>query len=203
MWDLFKKDARRWVVPQDIAPPEAITPVVLAKLLFRNIPLRAMFFYRLGEWAHKKGIPMLPGMAYRFNYKRYGLEISNYNNVAGGLYIAHVAGTVLMPESIGENCSVVAGVTVGLRNNNTFPRIGNNVFIGAGARILGGISVGDNAIIGANAVVIKDVPANATVVGVPAKIIKIGSEKVSASDDVHDELLDLQQLVEARGILSA
>ena len=178
MWKLFKQDAQRWVVPQQISDPKLITPLMILKLLWRYIPLRAMLVYRFGEWANRNRIPLIPGLAYRFNYKRYGLEIANYNNIKGGLYIAHVAGTVLMPESIGENCTVVAGVTVGLRDGYAFPRIGDNVFIGAGARILGDIDVGDGAMIGANAVVIKDVPAVGTAVGVPAKVIKINNEKV-------------------------
>ena len=74
-------------------------------------------------------------------------------------------------ERIGRNCSIIAAVTLGLRNDHTFPSIGDDVFIGAGARVLGGIRIGDGARIGANAVVINDVPAGATAVGVPARVL--------------------------------
>lgn len=76
-----------------------------------------------------------------------------------------------MPKRIGRNCSVIANVTIGMRNEWVFPEIGNDVFIGAGARVLGGITLGDQAVIGANAVVIHDVPAGATAVGIPAKVV--------------------------------
>lgn len=69
------------------------------------------------------------------------------------------------------------GVTIGAEKEQS-PILGNNIFIGAGAKIIGGVRIGDNVKIGANAVVVKDVPDNATVVGVPARIIKIGEKKV-------------------------
>ena len=73
---------------------------------------------------------------------------------------------------IGENCVIESNVTIGGRNNNPkVPVIGNNVFIGTGARILGDVHIGDNSIVGANAVVIHDVPANCSVAGIPARIL--------------------------------
>lgn len=106
-------------------------------------------------------------------------EISVGAKIGGGLYIAHPIGTVIAAEEIGENCSIIASVTIGMRNKWAFPRIGNNVFIGAGARVLGEIKVGDNAIIGANAVVISDVPAGATAVGIPAKVVRLANKNES------------------------
>jgi serine O-acetyltransferase len=73
---------------------------------------------------------------------------------------------------MGENCSIIAAVTIGMRNEWRFPTFGDHVFIGAGARILGDIELGDDSAVGANAVVVKDVPAGATVVGIPARIVK-------------------------------
>lgn len=93
-------------------------------------------------------------------------------NVGGGCYIQHGFATIIAPRKIGRNLWVNQGVTIGYTNATDCPTIGNNVTIGAGAKVLGNVIVGDNAIIGANAVVVKDVPANAVVGGVPAKIIK-------------------------------
>ncbi|MCB0017124.1 MAG: hypothetical protein KDE09_04990, partial [Anaerolineales bacterium] len=73
---------------------------------------------------------------------------------------------------MGENVSIIANVTLGMRGERRWPRIGDRTFIGAGARVLGNIDVGADAVIGANAVVLNDVPAGATVVGIPAKIVR-------------------------------
>ncbi len=110
----------------------------------------------------------------RHLYHRYGLDIVIGSEIAGGLYIAHPIGTVVAVERIGRNCSIIAAATLGLRNDHSFPTLGDDVFVGAGARLLGGIRVGDGARIGANAVVIDDVPAGATAVGIPARVLVPG-----------------------------
>lgn len=170
MWNYFKQDALRWVVPGKVADPAVLTWSLLLRLLIRHMPLRAMAWYRLATWCKEKGIPLVVGSIHRWIFFRFGLELGG--DIRGGLYIAHPVGTVINVKHMGENCSVIAAVTIGMRNEWIFPVIGNNVFIGAGARVLGEITVGDNAKIGANAVVLHDVPENATAVGVPARIIK-------------------------------
>ncbi|GAB4523974.1 MAG: hypothetical protein Kow00133_12060 [Amphiplicatus sp.] len=84
---------------------------------------------------------------------------------------------------IGENCIIMQQVTIGQAGEGGVPVLGKNVFVGAGARILGPVTIGDNARIGANAVVLKDVPADATAVGVPARIIlrKVAPRKPAAA----------------------
>lgn len=171
-FELFKQDAQRWVIQGQVVPADAITLRTLLLLLYRHMPLRAMAWFRLGSWLKQQGIPFLPGVIQRLLYRRYGLEIWIGADIDGGLYIAHPIGTVIAPTRIGKNCSIIASVTIGMRNEWTFPQIGDNVFIGAGARVLGGITVGDNAVIGANAVVIHDVPAGTTVVGIPARAVR-------------------------------
>ena len=94
------------------------------------------------------------------------------NNIGGGLYIQHGFSTYIAAEAIGENCWINQQVTIGYRDNTTAPVIGNNVTITCGAKVLGPITVGDNSIIGANAVVIKDVEAGAVMGGVPARRLK-------------------------------
>jgi serine O-acetyltransferase len=189
MFDLFKQDVQRWVVPQQIADPSQVTRKMTLKLLWRHMSLRAMFWFRFGSWCAKKHIPLMKGLIYRFVYRFHGLEISPGADVGGGLYIAHPIGTVISAKQIGRNCTIIASVTIGMRNEWEFPVIGDNVFIGAGARVLGGIHVGDGAVIGANAVVIDDVPAGATVVGVPARIIKLKGNEANAFVGVAEDAL--------------
>ncbi len=175
MFSLFRQDVQRWVVPQQIADPSAVSFFVALQLLWKHMPLRAMLWFRFGSWCKRKGIRFIPGFLQRYIYRFFGLEILMGANIGGGLYIAHTVGTVISVAEMGENCSIIASVTLGMRNEWAFPEIGSNVFIGAGARILGGIQIGDNAVIGANAVVIHDVPDHAIVVGIPAEIVKYRS----------------------------
>lgn len=166
---LFLEDAARWVVQGQVAPIESLTPRMILGMLLRHPPLRAMAWFRLASWCHAAGVRGLPSMLQRRIYFRYGLEIWVGSDVGGGLYIAHPAGTVVAAERIGRNCSVIAAATIGMRNEHRFPVLGDEVFIGAGARVLGGITLGDGAKVGANAVVIRDVAAGATAVGFPAR----------------------------------
>jgi serine O-acetyltransferase len=172
MYELFLEDARRWVVPRQINAESNISFRTLLSLLYRHMPLRAVAWFRFGSWCKRRGIPFLPGWVQRKIYAHYGLEISVGADIGGGLYIAHPIGTVISVRRMGRNCSIIAAVTIGMRNEWAFPVIGDNVFIGAGARVLGDITIGDNAVIGANAVVIRDIPSSATAVGIPAKVIR-------------------------------
>jgi serine O-acetyltransferase len=92
-------------------------------------------------------------------------------SVGPGLFIMHGDGTQVSAIKIGENCWINQQVVIGYTNETDIPTIGNNVTIHAGAKILGKVKVGDNVTIGANSVVIRDVPSDVTVMGVPAKII--------------------------------
>ena len=98
--------------------------------------------------------------------------------IGPGLFIHHGFGTIISAKSIGAKCWINQGVTLGYKEPDKAPAIGDNVKIFAGAKVLGGIVIGNNVIIGANAVVTKDVPGNCTVVGVPAYIIKENGKKV-------------------------
>lgn len=104
-----------------------------------------------------------------------GVALSPSTNIGPGLFFGHT-GLIRINHQviIGKNASIAHGVTIGTKGmgDKGVPIIGDNVFIGAGAKILGKIKIGHNVCIGANAVVVHDVPDNATAVGVPAKIIK-------------------------------
>ena len=105
-----------------------------------------------------------------------GISIPFSAEIGAGFYIGHFGGIIISPKAkIGGNCTLGTGVVIGTRGfgDEGVPVIGNNVYIGVGAKILGGIKIGNNVRIGANAVVIDGVPDNATVVGVPAKVVKV------------------------------
>ncbi len=167
--ELFRQDVGRWIEPGQVVEVPRLTLRTTLKLLYRYRALRAMLWFRIGSWCQQKRVPGLPGLIQRRIMRHYGMEILIGADIGGGLYVAHPVGCVIVPARMGRNCSVIAAVTIGMRNEWAFPVIGDNVFIGAGARVLGGICVGDNAVIGANAVVIHDVPPGETAVGVPAR----------------------------------
>lgn len=92
--------------------------------------------------------------------------------IGGGLFIQHGFSTMISAEKIGENFWINQQVTIGYKDNTRPPIIGNNVMVACGAKILGSITVGNNVVVGANAVVVKNVQNNVVVAGVPAKVIK-------------------------------
>lgn len=118
-----------------------------------------------------------------------GIEIHPGAKIGSGLFIDHGMGIVIGETAeIGDNCTIYHGVTLGgtghSKGHKRHPTVGSNVLIGAGAKLLGPFKVGDNAMIGANAVVLSEVPKGATVVGVPAKIVRIEGKPVSHAEDL-------------------
>lgn len=112
-----------------------------------------------------------------------GADIPLNSQIAGGLQLPHPNGVVVHPGSeIGPNCLLFQQVTLGARAGRA-PRLGGNVVVGAGAKLLGGIRIGDDARIGANAVVLRDVPAGATSVGIPARIISQSHVQPAISEE--------------------
>lgn len=100
------------------------------------------------------------------------LDISSTAEIGGGLIVQHGYATIIAPRKIGKNCWVNQGVTIGYTNDDDCPTLGDNVTVYAGAKILGNVHVGNNVVVAANAVVVKDVEDNCIVGGVPAKVIK-------------------------------
>ncbi|HEX9097384.1 MAG TPA: serine acetyltransferase [Candidatus Dormibacteraeota bacterium] len=142
----------------------------VVQILWRHPALWATAIYRASHWCQVRGWRGLPTLLERLNMVLFGVEISCGMHVGPGLYLPHPYGSVLMAERIGANVTFVHAVTVGMRNEWVFPIIDDGVFVGAGARVLGGVRLGRGCSIGANAVVIHDVPAGATAVGVPAVV---------------------------------
>jgi len=142
---------------------------------------RVMKVYRFGRWRYgiknsliRKPFSLFYKIRFRKIIEKTGIELPCEVKVGKNFRIDHQSGIVISGYAeFGDNCVVRNGVTVGLKNVDTpiAPHIGNNVDIGAGAKILGNITIGDNVQIGANAVVLTDVPSNSLAVGIPARII--------------------------------
>jgi serine O-acetyltransferase len=137
--------------------------------------LRAIRLYQkwrqrgpLGRWLARYWV-----LDHRFWSVVSGAEIPLNCQIGGGLRLPHPTGVVIHPNAvIGPNCVIFQQVTLGGENRETgYPVLGGNVDVGAGAKVLGGVKIGDHARIGANALVLSDVPAGAMAVGVPARII--------------------------------
>jgi serine O-acetyltransferase len=148
-----------------------------------NRSLIAIAIYRFGNWCYfsgKRTVIKLPlKFIYLFLYKIlvefiFGLYVPAECQIGKGLYIGGFCGLVINPATkIGDHCTLGHGVVIGTAADGTprAPILGNNVFIGAGAAVLGGIEIGDNVRIGANAVVVKSFPDAVTIAGVPAVIV--------------------------------
>lgn len=137
---------------------------------------QAILVYRFFRWFHKHNIPTQP---FRLILERFievttGISIPAATEIGKGLRIHHFGGIIFHSGvKMGEHCTIYQGVTIGDKDGEgNPPTIGNNVLIGAGAKVLGDITIGDNVTIGANAVVLSSIPSNSVVVGVPAKVIK-------------------------------
>lgn len=136
--------------------------------------MTAIKFYRIAHALYLKHIPLLPKLFYRMIYFVNNSHLHYQTEVGMGTTLAYGGiGVVIHKDAIiGQNCVIESNVTIGGRNNiPDAPVIGDNVFIGTGARILGNVHVGNGSIIGANAVVLRDVPERCSVAGVPAKIL--------------------------------
>lgn len=138
--------------------------------------LQCVLIYRFQAWAKAKRIPLIPNLCRRLTMLLAGVSIGDQVRIGPGLLMNHGHVVIDGTTTIGPLCSIAPFVTIGLNTGGADvsfegPKLGRFVFIGTGAKLLGGITIGDNARIGANAVVLSDVPADATAVGVPARIL--------------------------------
>lgn len=150
--------------------------LIIFRYFFTSRGFRSIFFYRiLNEQYKHKGISKI---IWIISLILTEIEIPYSAEIGGGLLIPHPKCIFINNKSvIGENVVIWQGVTIGgnfhkIENGRTSPIIGNNVIISAGAKVLGPVTIGDNSVIGANAVVIKDIPQESVAVGVPAKVVK-------------------------------
>jgi serine O-acetyltransferase len=135
----------------------------------------AVLAHRFIHAMHVAGIPLIPRLLSNVNRFFTGIEIHPGAKLGKGVFIDHGMGVVIGETAeIGENCTLYQGVTLGgtsLSHGKRHPTLGKNVTVGVNAAVLGAITIGDNSKIGGGSVVVKDVPPNATVVGVPARIV--------------------------------
>ena len=135
---------------------------------------QALVLYRAAYTLKSWRVPVLPALLRRLGVALCAIDILPIARIGGGCVIAHGLGTVIGGYSVvGEDCTILQGVTLGEArfDETACPRVGDRVTLGAGSTLLGGITVGDDVMVAAGAVVLEDVPAGAVVAGVPARVI--------------------------------
>ena len=146
--------------------------------VFMYPSFKAILYHKISHYFYKKKHFLIARYICEKAKRKTGIEIHPGAVIGKNLFIDHGAGVVIGETAIiGDNVTLFHGVTLGgtgKQKGKRHPTIGNNVFIGCGAKILGNITVGNNVKIGANAVVLRDIPDNSTAVGIPAKIIGKG-----------------------------
>lgn len=149
--------------------------------------LHALIAYRLAHALWQGKIPLVPRLISQLARWATGIEIHPGARIGKGLFIDHGMGVVIGETAvIGDNVTLFQGVTLGGTGKETgkrHPSVGNNVVIGAGAKILGNITIGECSYVGANAVVLRDVPRHSTVVGVPGHLTRQDGQKIDVMMD--------------------
>lgn len=162
------------------------------EVLFCYPGLQALLCHRLAHWLHIIGIPFIPRLVSHLGRFLTGIEIHPGATIGKGLFIDHGMGVVIGETAIiGDYALIYQGVTLGGTGKETgkrHPTVGENVVVGAGAKVLGNIQIGNNVRIGAGSVVLRDVPSNCTVVGVPGRIVYRSGVRVAPLE--HNNLPD-------------
>lgn len=165
----------------------------------------ALLAYRVAHRLKSAGIPFFPRAISQLARWMTGVEIHPSAKIGTGFFIDHGMGVVIGETAeIGDYVTLFQGVTLGgtgKERGKRHPTLGNHVVVGAGAKILGGINIGDNVKVGANSVVLKNVPPNSTVIGVPGRIIKSQGERlpdatmdqIDLPDPISDRFSALEQ----------
>jgi len=159
--------------------------------------LHALWFYRLSRFFLRMRLLLLARLVSQFGRFLTGIEIHPGAKIGANFFIDHGMGVVIGETTeIGDNVTVYQGVTLGgtgKEKGKRHPTLGNNVVIGAGAKILGNIRIGNNVKVGANAVILKSVPDDSTVVGVPGEVVRIKGEnplELVQTADLPDPIMD-------------
>ncbi|MFB2896786.1 serine O-acetyltransferase [Aerosakkonemataceae cyanobacterium BLCC-F50] len=171
--EIIVNDVQKWVSVFEWKEPSNL--VNLLTLISRNQEFRNLYYYRISKG--NLSARVLMKIIKIFYPECTSLFIDPSCNIGEGLFIQHGFSTIIMAD-MGDNCWVNQQVSIGYKDKTGRPKIGNNVRITAGAKVLGNINLGNNVTVGANAVVTKNVPDNCVVVGVPAYIIKRDGLKV-------------------------
>ncbi|WP_019505819.1 serine O-acetyltransferase [Pleurocapsa sp. PCC 7319] len=159
--------------------------------------LQALFCHRFAHWLYKVGIPFFPRLISHLARFFTGIEIHPGAQIGQGVFIDHGMGVVIGETAIiGDYSLIYQGVTLGGTGKETgkrHPTLGENVVIGGGAKVLGNIQIGNNVRIGAGSVVLRDVPSNCTVVGIPGRVVYRSGVKVEPLE--HGNLPDSEAAV--------
>ena len=154
----------------------------------------ALLAHRIAHWLSSRHVPLIPRTISQVARWLTGIEIHPRATIGSGFFIDHGMGVVIGETAeIGEHVTLFQGVTLGGTGKDRgkrHPTLGNHVVVGAGAKILGGIKIGDNVKIGANSVVLKSVPANSTVIGVPGRVIRMEGTRIPEATMDHINLPD-------------
>jgi serine O-acetyltransferase len=156
--------------------------------------LHAVWGYRIAHWFWMRRMKLLGRLISQFTRSFTGIEIHPGATIGKGLFIDHGMGVVIGETAIlGNNVTLYHGVTLGgvsISKGKRHPTLGDNVVVGAGAKVLGNIYLGEGSRVGANAVVVKSVPENSVVVGVPGQVVVRSQPKQNAPDLDHNKLPD-------------
>ena len=166
MWPRLTRDFRRLREIKDWGTLRTLCDAVILDNGFQ-----ALILYRSAHTLKRWGVPFLPACCRRLSVALCGIDILPQAEIGGGCYIPHGVGIVVGGATvIGDDCTILQGVTFGEARFDTdaCPRVGNGVTLGAGAKLLGDISIGDGAFVGAGAVVLEDVPSTHVATGIPA-----------------------------------
>lgn len=166
---IIEDDLARWAEPCMRSQPDASSASRLLWMLSTYPEYRNLFYYRIG------GVRRLV----QFLCPPMSTLLIATGKIGPRLFIQHGFCTIITAEAIGADCWINQQVTIGFKAGGGRPTIGDRVIINAGAKVLGGVTIGSDVVIGANAVVVKNVPSNVTVVGVPAYIVKRDGVRVN------------------------
>jgi len=172
------------------------------EVLFAYPGFHVRQWHRLAHTLYHWHIPFFPRFISHISRFLTGIEIHPAVEIGKALFIDHGMGVVIGETSqIGDNVVIYQGVTLGgtsLQKKKRHPTLGNNVVIGAGAKLIGAISIGDNSKVGAGSVVITSVPANATVVGVPGRVVEIRRPDTDIVEKLPDPVWEKIESLEKR-----
>ena len=168
------------------------------EIFFLYNGFHATLHYRIAHWLHIHGLKFLARLVSQGSKFFTGVEIHPGATIGRRLVIDHGTGIVIGETAvIGDDCLLYQGVTLGGTGKDIgkrHPTLGNNVMVGCGAKLLGPFTVGDNARIAANSVVLRDVPQDATVVGVPGRVVRLRGEKLDHIHTPDPVMLEIEQL---------
>lgn len=163
---------------------------------------QVLILSRLREAAARQRVPFFGSAVRRLQTSLFGVEIGRDVRLGEGVLFMHTVGVVIGGDSqVGDRVMFLGGNTIGSIRGGGYPRIGNDVVIGAGARILGAVTIGDGASIGANAVVLCDVPPGAVAVGVPAVVRPRGTSSQAPPPSLRNIDLNLMRTSSAEDLL--